>query len=197
MPACRAVSRRSCAWPFASWTRTSRGRSAWRRWWRWLGRSILWRGTKRWEINKVAKLGDETIDHSLTHTLLSHLKWSSFSFLERGFRASRDAVQPTWSRLGRRNNGGGVSERLPGRWWTSLPPQNHVEGNVLADKRENRRCLYFFKILRKGIRQNQRISVREIMLLPRQRPKSPPMLLIRLILRRTFVTLCILFSDFF
>ena len=146
---------------------------------------------------KARRWNNQSLTDPLTHTLLSHLKWSSFSFLERGFRASRDAVQPTWSRLGRRNNGGGVSERLPSRWWTSRPPQNHVEGNVLADTRENRRCLYFFKILRNGIRQNQRISVREIMLLPRQRPKSPPMLLIRLILRRTFVTLCILFSDFF
>ena len=33
------------------------------------------------------------------------------------------------------------------------------------------------------MRQNQSISVSDIILLPRQRPKRPPMLLIRLILR--------------
>ena len=44
-----------------------------------------------------------------------------------------------------------------------------------------------------GVRQNQRISVREMRLLPRHRPSKPPMLLMRLMLKmimsRTKVTL--------
>lgn len=45
--------------------------------------------------------------------------------------------------------------------------------------------LYFdlLKILSRGVRQNQRISVREMRLLPRHRPSKPPMLLMRLMLK--------------
>ena len=58
---------------------------------------------------------------------------------------------------------------------------------TMQEKSTHLSSVYLFAILRKGIRQNQRISVRDIMLLPRQRPSSPPMLLIRLILRKIFV----------
>ena len=44
--------------------------------------------------------------------------------------------------------------------------------------------IYLFAILRKGMRQNHRISVRDIILLPRQSPRRPPMLLMRLILSK-------------
>ena len=46
--------------------------------------------------------------------------------------------------------------------------------------------IYLFVILRKGMRQNHRISVRDIILLPRQSPRRPPMLLMRLILSKKF-----------
>ena len=42
--------------------------------------------------------------------------------------------------------------------------------------------------LKRGTRQNQRISVSEIMLIPRQRPRRPPMLLIKLTLSTSIMS---------